>query len=290
MNTNCLKQIAWERRLEVLDMVYHSRAGHIGGSFSCMDILTALYYGVFDTEKILRGDRYRDRFVLSKGHCAEALYSVLAACGFFPKEELKTFAAFDTRLAEHPSTKIPGIEIATGALGHGIAAAAGMAYGLKQDGITVGVYALMGDGELAEGSVWEAVMSAAKFGLDNLSAVIDRNGLQISGETETVMPLENLAAKFSAFGWAVEHCDGHDPQSIIKALKRRTGGKPLALIAKTVKGYGSPVLEHTAECHHMIPNEAQYLLIKEDLQKHIRMLEAPPDSSTCAVSSSGEAR
>jgi transketolase len=274
MNYNRLKQIAWERRLEVLDMVYHAKAGHIGGSFSCMDILVVLYYGLFDTEKIRRGDRDRDRFVLSKGHCAEAVYSVLAACGFFPPEELAAFAAFDTRLPEHPSMKLPGIEISTGALGHGIAVAAGMAYGLKQDGSGAGVYALMGDGELAEGSVWEAAMAAAKFSLDNLAAVIDRNHLQISGETETVMPLEDLSAKFSAFGWAVEHCGGHEPESIMAALRRRTPGKPLAVIAETVKGYGSAVLEHNAECHHMIPNEEQYRRIQEDLHKRISALEA----------------
>jgi transketolase len=274
MNSSRLKQIAWVRRLEVLEMVYRTKAGHIGGSFSCMDILVVLYYSFMDTEKIRRGDLDRDRFVLSKGHCAEALYSILTDRGFFPQEELNTFAAFGTRLAEHPSIKLPGIEFSTGALGHGIAVAAGMAYGLKQDISAARVYALMGDGELAEGIVWEAVMAAAKFCLDNLAAIIDRNHLQISGETETVMPLEDLAAKFSAFGWAVEHCDGHEPESITNALKCRISGKPLVVIAETVKGYGSAVLEHNTECHHIIPNEEQYRQIKEDLQQRLTALEA----------------
>jgi transketolase len=273
MNTDneLLKKTAWERRLKVAEMVFHSKSGHIGGSFSCMDILTVLYDAVMDREKIKRGDADRDRFVLSKGHCAEALYTVLASHGFFPKEELDTFGAFDTRLPEHPMHRLPGVEISTGALGHGIAAAVGMAYGLKAGQPQACVYALLGDGELAEGSVWEAAMAAAKFDLDNLTAVIDRNGMQISGLTEEVMPLEGLAAKFSAFGWAVSECNGHEPAALLSALKTPHPGRPLAVIASTVKGYGTKVLEGNPDNHHMIPTEEQYKQIREDL--HLRMRE-----------------
>jgi transketolase len=274
MDYDRLKRIAWERRLTVLEMVYRAKAGHIGGSFSCMDILTLLYDAVMDTQKIIRRDADRDRVVLSKGHCAEALYAVLADQGFFPKEELVSFAAFDTRLAEHPSAKLPGIEIGTGALGHGIAAAAGMAYGLKQDGSAATVYVLMGDGELAEGSVWEAAMGAAKFGLDRLVAFIDRNGLQISGETEQVMPMESLEAKFTAFGWAVARCNGHEPAALLAALRPHDTGKPLAIIANTVKGYGTTALEGNAECHHLIPTLEQYEQIKAELQARIAAIGA----------------
>lgn len=263
-----LKKIAFSRRIDVLEMVTASKSGHIGGSMSCMDVLVSLYYGVMDVGKIIAGSPGRDRFILSKGHCAEALYAVLADRGFFPVEDLKTFGAFGTALAEHPTRKIPGVEIATGALGHGLPHGVGMAMGLA--GASANVYVLMGDGELAEGSVWEGAMAAAKFKLGNLTAVIDRNLLQISGRTEDVMPLEDLAAKFSAFGWDVRSCNGHEPREIIRALTDgRTRGKPLALIAETIKGYGSPLTENKAEWHHMIPSVEQYKEIKADLQRHI---------------------
>jgi transketolase len=268
-STEKLKQIAWRRRLEALEMVYTSKAGHIGGSFSAMDILVTLYHGWLDSGRMISGDAGRDRFVMSKGHCAEALYTVLAGLGFFPEEELKTYARFGTALAEHPTGKIPGIEMATGSLGHGLSIAVGMAYGCRQDGFGSKITVLMGDGEQAEGTVWEAAMAASKFSLDKLTAIIDRNGLQISGATEDVMPLESLEEKYLAFGWQVLRCDGHEPASILKALGEKTAGKPRLIIAKTVKGYGSSVLENIAESHHMIPTEEQYLRIKDDLQSHL---------------------
>jgi transketolase len=264
-----LKRIAWQRRLEVLEMVYASKAGHIGGSFSSMDILVTLYHRWLDSGKIIRKERCRDRFVMSKGHCAEALYTVLAGLGFFPREELRTYARFGTALAEHPSMKIPGIEMSTGSLGHGLAIAAGMAIGCRRDGFDSKIVVLMGDGEQAEGTVWEAAMAASKFSLDKLTAVIDRNGLQISGATEEVMPLESLEEKYRAFGWQVLHCDGHEPASILDALNQKSAGKPRVIIAKTVKGYGTAVLEHVAEGHHMIPTEEQYKKIKADLNARL---------------------
>ena len=258
-----LKKIAFDRRLDVLEMVFASKSGHIGGSMSCMDILTVLYYRLMDIEKILKKAPDRDRFILSKGHCAEALYAVLADRGFFPKEVLKTFGAFDTALAEHPTRKVNGVESATGALGHGLSLGVGTALGQASN-----VYVLMGDGELAEGSVWEAAMAASKYKLGNLTAIVDRNCLQISGSTEDVMPLEKLDAKFHSFGWEVRNCNGHEPDEIIEELTdSRPANQPRVLIAETVKGYGSPLMENNVDWHHLIPNALQYEEIKKDLMQ-----------------------
>jgi len=231
-----------------------------------MDILTCLYDAVMDCEKIHGHTADRDRFILSKGHCSQALYAVLADKGFFPKDKLKTYAEFDSMLAEHPTRKIPGVEFATGALGHGLPVGVGMAIALKADQHLARVYVLMGDGELAEGSIWEATMAAAKFKLDNLTAIIDRNRLQISGSTEVIMPLEPLAEKYRAFGWACRACNGHEPKELIAAItESRPAGKPLAILADTVKGYGSGIMENKADWHHHVPSTAQYKQIKADL-------------------------
>jgi transketolase len=233
-----------------------------------MDILTTLYYAVMDAEKIKLNAPDRDRFILSKGHCAEALYTVLADKGFFPKAQLNSYASFNTFLAEHPTKKTPGVEVATGALGHGLSVGVGMCIGLKADKNLAGVYVLIGDGELAEGSVWEAAMSAAKYKLGNLTAIIDRNRLQISAGTEDVMPLDSLEEKFRAFGWQCCVCNGHEPDEIIDALTtERLPEKPLAVIAETVKGCGSTVMENKAEWHHLVPNESEYAQIKADLME-----------------------
>ena len=260
-----LEQLAWRRRLDVLEMVRRSKGGHIGGSMSCMDILVSLYYEVMDVSKIQSGAPDRDRFILSKGHCAEGLYAVLADRGFFPKEELDTYAAFQTRLAQHPTRKVPGVELATGALGHGLSAGTGMALALKRDGIPAQVYVMMGDGEQAEGSVWEAAMAAAKYKLSNLTAVVDRNRLQISGCTEDVMPLDDLAQRYRAFGWNAVECNGHCQAELCRALRIRAQEQPTAVICSTIKGYGSPVMENRADWHHKVPNDEEYTRIREDL-------------------------
>ena len=266
MDGKRLKKIAFDRRLDVLEMVYVSKSGHIGGSMSCMDILTALYYAVMDVEKIKTKDDYRDRFILSKGHCAEALYAVLADRGFFPKEKLAHFGVFDTMLAGHPTAKVPGVEAATGALGHGLSIGVGMAIGLSKTDARV--FVLMGDGELAEGSIWEAAMSAAKYKLNNLTAIIDRNRLQISGQTEDVMPLGDIAAKFDAFGWTARSCNGHEPDEIAREITAsRPPDKPLVLIAETIKGYGGTMMENNLKWHHGVPNADQYEEIKAELQR-----------------------
>lgn len=269
MDNLTLKRIANRRRLDVLEMVKHAKTGHIGGSMSCMDLLVSLYYGIMDIDKIREKQPNRDRFILSKGHCAEALYTILADQGFFPKETLETYAAFDTMLAEHPTRKVPGVETATGALGHGLSLGVGMAIGLRQQNTRV--FVLMGDGEQAEGTVWEAAMAAAKYKLGNLTAIVDRNHLQISGSTEEVMPLADLSEKYRAFGWVCRSCDGHQPAEILSALTQdRTPDRPLVLIADTIKGYGSPVMENQAEWHHLVPNSEQYETIKADLTANCR--------------------
>lgn len=263
--SKALARIAQERRLDVLDMDYRSKGGHIGGSMSCMDILITLYYDIMDIDKIHRGDADRDRFILSKGHCADALYSVLADRGFFPKEELLTYAAFGTRLAEHPTKLVPGVELATGALGHGLSAGSGLALAFKRDFNPAHVYVLMGDGELAEGSIWEAAMLAAKYKLSNLTAIVDRNRLQISGSTEYVMPLDDLKARFMAFNWNVVECDGHNHAALQNALRSTVPEKPTMVICNTIKGKGSSVMENKADWHHKVPSAEEYARIQADL-------------------------
>ena len=261
-----LQEIAFDWRLDILELVHNAGCGHIGGCMSAIDPLVCLYYGVMDTDKIKAGAADRDRFILSKGHCAQALYSCLADLDFFPRAELGTYAAFGTRLAEHPTHSIPGVEVATGALGHGMSVGVGMAIQLKRQAPAARVYVLTGDGEQAEGSNWEAAMSAAKFGLDNYTVLIDRNRLQISGGTEEVMPLDDLAAKYRAFGFAVDECRGADHAAVCAALRARSErGRPRCLILDTVKGAGSPVMENKADWHHRVPTEAEYQQIKKDL-------------------------
>ena len=260
-----LQQIAWARRLDVLDMVCASASGHIGGDMSCMDILVCLYYRVMDMGRISRGAPNRDRFILSKGHNAEALYTVLADCGLISKDLLNTYAKMDTILAQHPTRKIPGVEVATGSLGHGLALGVGMALGLRESAPDAHIYVLMGDGEQAEGSVWEAAMAGGKFALTRLTAIVDRNRLQISGGTEQVMPLDDLAEKYRAFGWHTVVCDGHDSEALTEALLTRDSTHPVAVIAQTHKGYGSAVMQDQVEWHHRVPNASQADEIRRDL-------------------------
>lgn len=264
-----IKRDAYEIRRKVADMIYQHKSGHIGGSMSAIDILTTLYFKVMDIDKIQSMAIDRDRFVLSKGHNAEALYAVLASAGFFSDSQLDTYVEFGTSFAGHPTPKIKGIELATGALGHGISAAVGMALGNKRSEIGGHIYTLTGDGELAEGSCWEAMMSAAKYKLDNFTLIIDRNRLQISGSTEDVMPLESLERKLQAFGLSVVICDGHDYDALEKALRSRKEGGPMAVIAQTVKGKGSLLMENKADWHHHTPTQEEYIAIIRDLESVI---------------------
>ncbi len=237
-------------------MIYRGKAGHTGGALSTVDILTALYYSVMRIDPQNPQWEGRDYFVLSKGHSVEGLLCILADLGFFEKSELDTFCQFGTRLIGHPNNKLPGIEMNTGALGHGLSIAAGMAKGLKMSGKDNRVFVLMGDGEQAEGSIWEAAMAAANYSLDNLTAIIDRNHLQISGDTEKVMALEPLGSKWRAFGWQVYDIPGHDIATLAQAFSSRpTPGKPRVFIARTTKGKGVKEMENVAKWHHGVPSE-----------------------------------
>ena len=253
-----IARLANHRRADVITMIHRAGAGHIGGALSALDILSVLYYDVLKLRP--QNPRWpdRDRFLLSKGHSVEGYLALLADRGFFPAEELRTFSQAGSRLIGHPNNKVPGVEICTGALGHGLSVGVGMALGAKRGGEAFRTYVLMGDGELAEGSVWEAAMAGAHYGLDNLSAIIDRNGLQISGNTESVMALEDLSAKWRAFGWDVAEADGHDIPALLQYFHGlQPKGKPHCLIANTIKTKGLPFAENDPGWHHKAPNASQ---------------------------------
>lgn len=247
-----------ELRKKIMDIVYNAKGGHIGGDMSSTDILVSLYYGFLNINANNQKAAERDRFILSKGHCVEAYYSVLNDLGFITDEELSTYAKFNSRLIGHPTNKVPGIEFNTGALGHGLSVGVGMAIGAKKSGYDSRICVLMGDGELAEGSVWEAAMAASHYKLDNLIAIIDRNGLQISGSTEKVMSQEDLQLRWTAFGFNTIVVDGHDIGAVLDALNNRVKGKPTAIIAKTIKGKGVSFMENQPAWHHKVPTAEQY--------------------------------
>lgn len=247
-------------RRDLITMVYGAKTGHTGSSLSNTDILTTLYYAIMkvDARNPLWADR--DRFVLSKGHAVESYYAILADKGFFPKEELKTFSQFGARLIGHPNNKVPGVEMNTGALGHGLPVAVGMALAAKLNQKSYRVFTLMGDGEQAEGSVWEGAMSAAHYKLDNLVAIIDRNKLQITGSTESVMGLEPLEDKWKSFGWEVVAIDGHDVAKLKQVLSAApiAAGKPTLIMAYTTKGKGVSYMEDVPHWHHGVPTAEEY--------------------------------
>lgn len=247
-------------RRSLLRLIKEANAGHTGGGLSCLDILNALYGRVLNVSPATMDSPDRDRYIQSKGHCAEALYVVLADQGFFPAEELSTLCCFGARLGGHPTRKIPGVEQNTGALGHGLSISVGAALAGKMDGRPYRVFTLLGDGELAEGSNWEAALAAAHYRLDNLVVIVDRNGLQISGTTEAVCGLEPLEEKWSAFGFAVRTVDGHDYRALLEAFESApfTPGKPSLVLANTVKGKGIPFMENVARWHHGVPNDDEY--------------------------------
>lgn len=239
-------------REEIVRMVGRAGTGHPGGSLSAVEIMTVLFRRVMKYKPQSPDWVERDRFILSKGHAAPVLYAVLAYCGFFPRYILELFREFGSILQGHPdSHKTPGVEISTGSLGQGLSIAGGMALGVKQKGLSSQVYVLLGDGETQEGQVWEAAMAISHYKLSNLTAIIDSNGLQIDGPVEKVMNIQPIGAKFAAFGWDVVEINGHDLKAIEDSL-RKTGNseKPLAIIAKTVKGKGVSYMENRVEYHH----------------------------------------
>ena len=258
MDAMQIKRLADERRADAATMICRAKTGHTGGAMSALDILSTLYYHVLRVRPDAPDWPERDRFLLSKGHSVEGYYALLADRGFFPKEELQTFSQAGSRLIGHPNNAVPGVEVCTGALGHGLPVGVGMALAAKRLKQPWRTFVLMGDGEQAEGSVWEAAMAASNYKLDNLYAIIDRNGLQISGSTEDVMALESLREKWAAFGWAVDEADGHDIPALIDYFDgARAQGKPHCLIAHTVKAKGLPFAENRKEWHHKVPTAEQ---------------------------------
>ena len=263
-------------RALAMDAVHTAASGHIGGSLSVADVLTVLYFHTMKVDPKNPKDPDRDRLVLSKGHTTPALYSALALRGYFPTEELKLFRSIKGHLSGHPDmVHVPGVDMSTGSLGQGISAAVGMALAGKVDGKDYRVYAVLGDGEIAEGQVWEAFMSAAKYHLDNLCAVVDVNGLQIDGKTADVMPSEPLDKKFEAFNWNVLKVDGHDYAALAAAFASAAAhkGQPTAILAKTVKGKGISFMEDDAGWHGKAPNDEQYAQAKAELDAKIAELE-----------------
>ena len=264
-----LREIAKNIRKGIIEAVYSGKSGHPGGSLSIADIMTVLYFYEMNINPEKPKDENRDRFVLSKGHCAPALYSTLANRGYFNIEELKTLRHIDSRLQGHPDMKkIPGVDMTTGSLGQGLSAANGMAIAGKLDKKDYRVYCIMGDGEIEEGQVWEAAMASNKYKLDNLCVIVDNNNLQIDGTIEEVMSSYPIDKKFKSFGFQVINIDGHNYQEIIDAfdVARNIKGKPVCIIAKTVKGKGVSFMENKVEWHGKAPNEEQYMQALKELE------------------------
>lgn len=256
-----LEKKACDIRADVVTLIHKAGCGHIGGDMSEIEALVALYYKHLNCSPENAADPDRDRFVLSKGHSVETLYCILADRGYFDKAELmETYSAYGSRFIGHPNNKIPGIEMNSGSLGHGLSVAVGMAKAGKMDGRDYHVYAVLGDGELAEGSVWEGVMAGGHFKLDNLTALVDRNRLQISGSTEDVMAQDSQEARWAAFGWNVVSIPGNDMAAVDSALTlaKETKGKPTVIILNTIKGCGVSFMENLAVWHHKVMDDAQY--------------------------------
>ena len=257
-------------RRSIIEMVYSAKSGHPGGSLSIADVLTTLYFSEMNINIDNPKDENRDRLVLSKGHCSPALYATLAEKGFFPKKDLKTFRKIDSYLQGHPDMKkIPGVDISSGSLGQGLSVANGMAIAGKIDKKDYRVYAIMGDGEIEEGQIWEAAMTSSHYKLDNLCAIVDNNNLQIDGKIENVMNPYPIDKKFESFGFNTIVIDGHNFEEILNAFSKakETKGKPTAIIAKTTKGKGISYMEGNASWHGKAPNEDEYKLAIEELLK-----------------------
>lgn len=267
-----LKAVALRRAM--LRLIVNAGAGHTGGGLSCLDILNVLYNRVLKVSPQTFGNQNRDRYVQSKGHCVEALYAVLADRGFFPASDLDTVCHYQSHYVGHPTRHIPGVEMNTGALGHGLPICIGMALAAKMDGAKFRVFALLGDGELAEGSNWEAGLAAAHYKLDNLVAILDHNTLQITGHTRDVMSNEPLDEKWRAFGWGVKVVNGHDYATLTEALSQPAEpGKPTFIIANTVKGKGVSFMENVAKWHHGVPSEAELKRAMADLDAAEKLLQ-----------------
>jgi len=266
---NHLKEVAREIRLDIVEMLYRAGSGHVGGSLSATDALVALFFGHMHLEPGNACYPDRDFFVLSKGHAAPALYAILARLDFFPREELFTLRQFGSNLQGHPDSKCtPGVEVPTGSLGQGLSVANGLALALKLKNSRQRVYALLGDGEIQEGQIWEAAMTASHYSLDNLTAILDRNRLQIDGRTKEVMSVEPLAAKWEAFGWHTAEVDGHSIPEVLDALQAcvEVKGSPSIIIAHTTKGKGVSIFEDQVKFHGVTPTTEEYNQAVKELQ------------------------
>jgi len=263
-------------RKKILTYIKKANGGHTGGSLSCVDILNVLYNRILKVSPDTFDDPGRDRYIQSKGHSVEALYVVLADRGFFPESDLETLCRYGSHYVGHPTRKVHGIEHNTGALGHGLAVSVGIALAGKKDAADYKVYTLLGDGELAEGSNWEASLAAAHYRLDNLTAIVDRNTLQITGRTKDVCALEPLVDKFTAFGWSVRTADGHDVAALTEVLQQVPfeEGKPSLVVARTVKGKGVSFMEDIPNWHHRVPTDEEFEWAIRELDQARARLEA----------------
>lgn len=276
--TLALEKIANNVRIDILEEVYNAKSGHIGGAFSIVDILTVLYFNEMNIDAKSPDSPDRDRLVLSKGHASAALYAVLAEKGYIDKEELKTFRNIDSNLQGHPDmNKVPGVDMTTGSLGQGLSVANGMALSSKLDSRGYRVYCILGDGELQEGQVWEAAMTAEKYQLDNLCVIIDANELQLTDTTMNVKGINqnDIEQKFRAFGFQTVVIDGHNIESIIRALTiaEMTKGKPTAIICKTIKGKGVSFMENQIDWHGKAPNDEEYKIAMKELKQEAEKIQ-----------------
>lgn len=273
-DVKALEKIANDIRIGVIEAVYSAKSGHPGGSLSCADILTVLYFNQMNINEKEPNAKVRDRFVLSKGHCSPALYSTLARKGYFEKERLLTFRNIESNLQGHPDmNKVPGVDMTSGSLGQGLSVANGMALASKLNGDGYRVYCLLGDGEIEEGQVWEAAMTSNKYKLDNLCVIVDNNNLQIDGKIEEVKGLTNIGDKFKSFGFEVLQIDGNNIEELLNAFNvaKQIKGRPTVIIAKTIKGKGVSFMENKVEWHGRAPKEEEYKQAIEELSKKYAM-------------------
>ena len=275
MDISQLKLISEQSRERLIEIICQAKAGHTGGDLSCLNVLTVLYFHTMNLTKDNLEDPSRDRFILSKGHCVEALFVTLEAKGILDPAVLDTLGQFDSPLAGHPTINVPGIEVNSGALGHGLPIGVGMALAAKMDGKDYKTYVLMGDGEQGEGSIYEAMMAGRQYKLDNLVAIIDRNHLQISGDTEDVMGIDCIRTKWTAFGWDVIDADGDDIVSLVKAFDGidYSNGQPHLIISHTTKGKGVSYMENVAKWHHGVPSAEQCATALAEIQGRIEKLQ-----------------
>ncbi|GAA0037996.1 transketolase [Lactobacillus amylovorus] len=275
MDTLELKKKAVQLRKRTWQLIYNHHNGHTGSDLSCADILTALYYQVMNQNADNFGQKDVDTYIQSKGHAVEIWYEILADLGYIDRDDLeKRYSTFNSPYIGHPTTDVKGMEFHTGSLGHGLGLGVGVALAAKMNHSSKHTYVLMGDGEQAEGSIWEAAMSAGNYNLDNLTAIVDHNDLQISGTTDTVMRSNPLGDKYRAFGWDVKEVNGNDMTALVNILsKSNATGKPRVIIANTVKGKGITVAENRADWHHKIPTEAEYQEGLRELDAQMEALE-----------------